>query len=226
VKNGLGYPQWSPIGPGAGFFHNPDVKEYAYDLDKARTFLKKGGYIDRDGDGIIEDKDGHPVKFNLITNSNATERIDIASLIRHDLEKLGMDVNFQALEFNTMVSKLTSTFEWDAVVIGFTGGVEPHFGQNVWASSGGLHLWHPRQTEPATHWEKRIDELFSLGVQELNEDKRKVYYDEYQEIVAENLPVIYTVLSANITAVRDRFGNLKPSNTGGVFHNLEELYVK
>jgi peptide/nickel transport system substrate-binding protein len=87
-------------------------------------------------------------------------------------------------------------------------------------------MWHPKQAKPATDWEERIDELFSLGVQELNEDKRKVIYDEYQSIVAEKLPVIYTVLSARTTAVRNKFGNLRPTNYGGVMHNLEELYVK
>ena len=92
-------------------------------------------------------------------------------------------------------------------------------------SSGQLHLWNPRQEKPATRWEKRIDELFNLGVQELDEDKRKEYYDEFQQIVSEELPVIYTVLSANLTGVRNKFGNLDPTNYGGVFHNLEEIYI-
>ena len=60
----------------------------------------------------------------------------------------------------------------------------------------------------------------------MDEDKRKVLYDEYQYLVSENLPLIYTVLSANLTAVRNKFGNLEPSNLYGVFHNLEEIYIK
>ena len=83
-----------------------------------------------------------------------------------------------------------------------------------------------KDPNPATDWEQRIDELFIMGVQELNEDKRKVYYDEFQMIVSQKLPVIYTVLSARISAVRNKFENLKPTNYGGVFHNLEELYFK
>lgn len=225
VKNGFGYEQNSPIGPAAGFFHNPDTQRYPYDLKKAKQILHDAGFIDRDGDGYLEDSVGHRVEFNLYTNAGATERIDIASIIRHDLESLGMKVNFQALEFNTLVSKLTSTFEYDAIVLGLTGGVEPHFGQNVWASSGGLHMWYPRQEAPATDWEKRIDEIFTLGVQELDEDKRKIFYDEFQMIVSEQLPLIYTVLSARLVAVRNKFGNLDPSNYGGVFHNLEEIYI-
>ena len=104
--------------------------------------------MDRDGDGIIEDSQGHRVEFNLYTNASNTERVDIASIIRRDLEKLGMKVNFLALEFNNLVSKLMSNYDWDAMIMGLTGGIEPHFGKNVWASDGQLHLWHPQQKTP------------------------------------------------------------------------------
>jgi peptide/nickel transport system substrate-binding protein len=226
IGNKLGFPQHSSIGPGAGFFYNPDVIIYEYDLEKAQAILEKAGFMDRDGDGFIDDPGGNTVEFNLYTNSGNTERIDIAGIVRYDLEKLGMKVNFLALEFNTLVSKLNATFEWDAIILGLTGGIEPHFGQNVWNSSGGLHLWHPLQATPATEWERRVDQIFLEGVQELNENNRKVLYDEFQRIISRELPVIYTVLGAQISAVRNKIENLKPTNYGGVFHNLEELYLK
>ncbi len=226
VNNKLGYPQNSAMSPATGFFYNPDVAEYEYDLDKAEAILKGAGFTDRDGDGIIEDPQGNRVEFSLYTNAGSTDRVDIAAIIRQDLERLGMKVNFRALEFNTLVSQLTSSFQWEAVILGLTGGIEPHFGRNVWMSSGQLHMWYPLQKTPATDWEKRTDEIFIRGVQELDENKRKVLYDEYQRIVAEELPVIYTVLSARLYAVRDKFGNLKPTNYGGVFHNPEEIYLK
>lgn len=226
VKNGLGYPQDSPESPAAGFFYCADVRKYTYDLDAARELLAAMGFADKDGDGILEDGDGLKLEFNLYTNADSTERADVAAIIRSDLERVGMKVNLQLVEFNTLVAKLTSTYDWDAVILGLTGGVDPHFGQNVWRSSGQLHLWNPRQAAPATAWEKRVDDIFSAGVQEFNEDKRKVLYDEYQKIVAEELPVVYTALGAQLMAVKDRFGNLKPSPLGGVFHNIEEIYIK
>ena len=137
-----------------------------------------------------------------------------------------MKVNFVQLEFNSLVSKISSTYDWEAIVLGLTGGIEPHFGKNVWASSGHLHLWHPLQKSPATEWEKRLDEIFNQGVQELDEKKRKVLYDEFQLIVSKELPVIYTVLESNMFAVRNKFGNLNPTAYGGAFHNLDEIYIK
>ena len=225
LMNGLGYPQDAAMSPTAGFFYNSEAVKYAYDLNLAKKILHDAGFMDRNGDGIIEDADGNDVKFNLYTNPNSPDRIQIAAIIRHDLMRLGMKVNFLPLEFNSLVSKLNSSFDWDAIILGLTGGIEPHFGKNVWESSGQLHLWYPQQAEPATPWEKRIDEIFNLGVQELDENKRKVLYDEFQRIVSEQLPVIYTVLGSNIFAVRNKFGNLNPTSYGGAFHNLEEIYV-
>ncbi|MCB9757540.1 MAG: ABC transporter substrate-binding protein [Candidatus Omnitrophica bacterium] len=226
LMNGLGYPQNSDMSESAGFFYNPNVEIYEYDLSKAKRILSDAGYRDRDGDGVIEDSSGHPIEFNLFTNSGNVERVQIASIIRHDLQSLGMKVNFLSLEFNTLVTKLNATFDWDAIVLGLTGGIEPHFGKNVWHSTGGLHLWYPQQKTPATAWEKRVDEIFDQGVQELDENKRKTLYDEFQVIISRQLPLIYTVLNSNLYAVRNKFGNLHPTSFGGAFHNIEEIYIK
>jgi len=225
LMNGLGYPQDSEMSKSAGFFFNPNVEKYDYDLDKAKKILREAGYIDRNGDGIIEDPDGNKVEFNLSTNSGNTDRVQIASIIRADLKQLGMKVNFLALEFNTLVTQLNSTYDWDAIVLGLTGGTEPHFGKNVWHSTGGLHMWYPMQKTPATDWEKRIDEIFTLGVQELDENKRKVLYDEFQLIITQQLPLIYTVLNSDLFAIRNRFGNLGPINYPGPLTNIEEIYI-
>jgi peptide/nickel transport system substrate-binding protein len=225
LMNGLGYPQDSEMSKSAGFFYNPNVDIYDYDLTKAKKILSDAGYKDRDNDGWLEDSEGHRIEFNLFTNSGNNERVQIAAIIRHDLELLGMKVNFLSLEFNTLVPKLNASYDWDAIVLGLTGGIEPHFGKNVWDSTGSLHMWYPKQKTPATAWEKRIDEIFSQGVQELDENKRKVLYDEFQVIVSKQLPLIYTVLNSNLYAVRNKFGNLRPTSLGGAFYNIEEIYL-
>lgn len=226
LMNGLGYPQDSSMSPSSGFFYTPHVVRYNYDLVKAGMILANAGFVDRNADGVREDVHGHRLEFNLYTNSGSNERLQIAYIIRHDLEQLGIKVNFVALEFNNLVTKLTSDYAWDAIIIGLTGGIEPHFGKNVWASQGQLHMWYPKQEKPQTLWEKRIDEIFDAGVQELDPQKRKALYDEWQMIVSKELPVIYTVLGANMFAVRNKFENLHPTSYGGAFHNLEEIYIR
>jgi len=226
INNGFGQPQNGPMSPSSGFFYTPHVSVYDFNLDKARSILKNAGFTLKQGS--LFDPAGHAVEFNFYTanSSSGSSRDEIAAIIRSDLERLGMKVNLVPVEFNVLVNKLMSSFDWDMVMIGLTGGVEPHFGQNVWYSSGGLHLWNPQEAKPATDWEKRMDEIFDQGAQELDENKRKVLYDEFQRIVTNELPVIYTVLGVDMYAVRNKFGNLTPTVNGGPFHNIEEIYEK
>jgi peptide/nickel transport system substrate-binding protein len=174
----------------------------------------------------VEDREGHPVEFVLITNAGNTQRERIAEMARKDLEVIGFKVHFTFLEFNVLVDKLDVSFDWDACILGLTGGIEPHFGKNVWYSSGHLHMWYPKEPAPATPWEARIDQIFDQAVQELDEARRKVLYDEWQRIVADELPFVYTVVPMRLAAVRNKFANLHPTAYGGVLWNLEELYLK
>ena len=226
VMNSLGYPQHAAMSPGAKFFYNPNVPKYEYDLDKASEILGQAGYKDKDGDGFVEDKNGDTVKFDLLTISGATVLENIALIIQEDLKEIGIKANFSPVDFNALVTRLTATFDWDAVIIGLTGGVEPHNGKNVWESSGQLHAWHPRQEKPATEWEAEIDKIFNEGAQELDQELRKAMYFRWQEIVVEQLPLIYTVLPASLMAISNKFGNINPTAYGGWLHNLEEIYVK
>ncbi len=224
INNGFGLPQDGPESPSAGYFYNPDVVKYGYDLIKAKALLSQAGFVLRGG--VLSDKEGNLVEFNLYTSASSDERVQMANMIRQDLAQLGMKVNFLPLEFNSLVAKLTSTFEWEAIILGLTGGIEPHFGKNVWHSSGGLHMWHPRQQTPDTDWEKRIDTIYDAGVQELDEVKRKALYDEAQLIASQQVPLIYTVLGMNMVAVRNKFGNLKPMPYVGALYNLDEIYLR
>jgi len=71
-------------------------------------------------------------------------------------------------------------------MIGLTGGVEPHFGQNVWRSSGGLHYGTLARIKQPHLGKNAMDEIYDQGAQELDENKRKALYDEWQRIVADH----------------------------------------
>ncbi len=225
IYNGLAIEQHSTMSPSSGYFFNPDVCKYDFNMEEARSILASEGFVDRDNDGVLEDKEGNDVSFELYLSSGNVQSTQLANLIRKDLSELGCEVNLIQVEFNTLVNKLSFTFDWDLVLIGLTGGIEPHFGANVWFSNGPLHIWYPRQKEAATEWENRIDEIFLSAVQELDKEKRKILYDEWQRIVANEVPVIFTVIPLNIMAVNNRLQNVKPTPLGGVLHNVEEIYI-
>ena len=222
---GLAQPQWSPIEAANVFFHKPDVKQYPYDLQRAQAILAEAGYR-KGSDGRLRDPQGNVVEFELLTNAGNRARETIGTLFKADLERLGIRVNFQPVDFNLLVRKLSETFDWDAIIIGLTGGVEPASGNNVWPSSGGLHMWYPFQEQPATDWEARIDYLFEEGTKYLDPNERKQYYDEFQDIVAEQVPLIYTVNPEAWFAIYDYVQNARPTAYGGLFYQIGEIWLE
>lgn len=212
--NGYGKPAVAEISPENKLYHNPNLTDYAYDLDEARRLLKEGGYVDRDGDGVIEDAAHNPVEFSLYTNSGNQVREKMCSILKEDWTKLGLKVNYRPLDFTTVVDKIDHTFDWDAILFAFTGTLEPNNGANVFRSSGNLHFWNPTQTEPATPWEAEIDTLLEQGSRELDVQKRRTYYWRIQEILQEQLPMIQTVRQTRFIAYKNVLANFRPTVWG------------
>ena len=222
VQHGLGYPQWSSVSPAAGDFHNPEVPRYPYDIDRANDLLDDLGWVDTDGDGIREDGLGNPISFTLVTNEGNTVRQAVTEIIRDGMVAAGLDVTYEVVEFGDLVSQLTTSYDWDAMVIGFTGGPDPYSGIGLWHSSESLHLWYPFQDDPVTNWESEIDRLYIEASTELDHDKRVQLYREAQATAAEHVPLIYTTLSERLGAVRNVFGNVTPTLYG--YWDIRYLY--
>ena len=153
--------------------------------------------------------------------------------MKQDLSKIGIQVDFNPIAFNTLVDKLSNTLDWESYLLGFTGGVEPHDGANVWSPDGGLHTFNqkpqqgqaPIEGREVYDWEAEIGRLYVEGARTVDEAKRKAIYAETQRITQDYLPMIYLVNSLSMSAVRDRIQNVKYNALGGVVWNIYELKV-
>lgn len=99
-------------------------------------------------------------------------------MVKQDLEDLGMKVNFKPIEFNSLVNKLVSTYDWDMVIMGLTGSpLEPNGGKNVWLSDGRLHMFNQRTPQEGKAkilpWEKELDYLYTQGALATKFEDRK-----------------------------------------------------
>ncbi|WP_457680744.1 ABC transporter substrate-binding protein [Thermovibrio sp.] len=224
VYNGLGYPVYGPITPANKVYWDPSYPKFPYNLKRAKELLSQLGLKDRNGDGWLETPDGHTVEINLLTNSNNKARVEIGAILKYDLKKLGIKVNFQPLDFNTLVEKLLHTHDFDAVIIGLTGSVDPNGGRNVWVSSGQLHMWNPNQKRPATKWEAEVDKLFNEAARTLDFKKRVELYKKAFYIITYQQPLIYIAAPLSLEAVRDRVKNYYPTVWG--VYRPEMIFVK
>lgn len=219
----------SALSPASPYF-SADVPKYPYDLAKAQQILESGGYK-KGPDGQLRDPKGHPVEFTLLTNVENRERLSVADTLKTDLGKLGIKVKVQPMQFNTLIEKTDSSLDWEAIVMGFTGSLDPALGSNIWKSDGRLHMFNMNQKKPATPWEAEIDRIFDEAATTLDEGKRKQLYADFQRIVAENLPYIYTTNRIALYPIRNTLGNVKitkytPMSGMNPIWNLYEVYRK
>jgi peptide/nickel transport system substrate-binding protein len=216
---GLGQPQWSPISiPNKAFFTD-DVPKYEFNPQRAVQLLAELGFRNRNRDGWLVNAQGRVLEFNLVTNQGNTVRERIAQIFRDEARKVGVKVEYRPIDFNELVRQLTSpapdgTREFDAILIGLTGGIEPAFARNVWQLNGSLHAWNlgvggknPSRVEA---FEVLIDTLMTRGATTLDQAQRRQIYVQFQRVVAENLPLIYTVAPAYNPARLTRLGGMFP----------------
>jgi len=230
----LGIVQHSPLYVTSPYYLSPaeGLKVYQYNPQKSRELLLGAGFRYNARDEL-EDAAGNRVQFTLLVKAEEKTRVDMAVKIQENLEAIGMKVDLQTLNFNSILERLGNG-DWECYVGGFGGGsLEPHSGFNIWSSSGRLHQFNqsaqpgqpPLYGRVVTDWEKEIDRLFVEGARELDETKRQAIYAEFQQIVQEQVPFFYLVNQLSLDAVRDRVKGVQYTARGGAFWNIYEHQV-
>jgi peptide/nickel transport system substrate-binding protein len=191
VYLGAADPVHGPITPGNKDWYSPDLPTYPYDSQRARTLLAGLGLTDRNNDGMLEDAGGAAVRFALLTQKGHSIRERAAAVIQEQLRKLGIQMDVVTLEFGTVMEHWTKN-DYDALLFGaLQSDTDPALQPDLWFSSGGFHYWNPRQPQPATDWERRIDDLMTRQVAATDLAERKRLFREVQRIFAEQLPGLY-----------------------------------
>ena len=230
IFSGLASPLYTAEPVNSLFLNEKVAKGHEKNLDFAKQLLLKSGFYYKNNE--LYDKDNNRVEFELLTNAGNTQREATGVSIKQDLEKLGMKVNFKAIEFNSLINKTLNSLDYDCVIIALTSNVlEPNAGYNVWTSKGALHLFNKRtqndlkNSDKPYQFELELDKIFNNGALELDFEKRKVIYDKYQEIIAYENPLVYLYAPLNINAIRNKVKNIYPTEFGGLIYNIASIYI-
>ena len=205
-------------------FYNPDIRlQFTYDRRRALELLESIG-MSRDAQGVMRDERGNRVEFDLSFPADVFIWSDKATVMADMLAGIGIRVNLRPTDFQRLVQQLTVTFDWQSVLISLGPSLFPTQGVNVWLSSGNLHMWHPLQESPHTEWEARIDWLFNEGMFTYDAERAWPIWNEFQEIILYQLPVIYLMRQRSFWAINDRwdlsnvfFDNMNSAMTSRVF---------
>jgi peptide/nickel transport system substrate-binding protein len=224
---GAAVPAFGPVTPANQTWYVSDLPRYGYDPAAARARLFDLGLTDSNGDDLLEDKAGQPVRFSIVTNRGNTIRERTVAVMQEQFRKIGVTMDVVMLERGALIQRIISK-DYDSVYFGTEiTSRDPSSNLDFWTSSGGFHVWNMGQAKPATDWERRIDELMVQQVAASDLAERQRLFAEVQRIFAENIPVIYVTAPRVTVALGPRVLNATPAPIRPtVLWNSESLAVR
>jgi ABC-type transport system substrate-binding protein len=188
-------------------YYNHNVKPVAYNPQGALQLLAEAGWKPN-AEGWLE-KNGQRLQFTLITNSGNDIRKAILAIAQDSWKQIGIDVRTDLLEWSVFIQDRVNKLDFDALVLGWSMGIDPDLYQ----------IWHSSQTGPQQlnfvgFKNKEADELIVKIRQEYNHDKQVQYCHQLHEIIAREQP--YTFLYVGRwTAILDKRIVIREIDAGG-----------
>ena len=219
VKNvlfGVGEPADSPIAPLTN--GHCKVGPYPYDPQKAKELLAQAGWVDRDGDGILENAQGQKLQLTLWTpRGRYVGDYEMAQAVQQYLQNIGIEVKLQTWEWASYVKALfqgPNETQKQLFLVGWapsTGdadwGLRPLFSSSMWAPHG-ANLWFYKNPE--------VDKLLQEQMVLMGEQRNKVLCEAQQKIF-NDAPVIFLVVMHDTFAMK--------SNVKGIIYLPTEIVV-
>ncbi len=188
-------------------WYDPSIQPLPYDPQGAQAIFEKAGWR-KNGNGWLE-KNGKIFEFNLITNNGNPIRKNLMTIAQNAWKKIGVKVNTQVFEWAVFLGDFVNTGEFDAVVLGWSMGIDPDLYQ-IWHSSQA----GPQQLNFVGYKSQRADELIVRIRQEYNRERQRQLTHELHRLIHEDQP--YTFLYAPLsTRVLDKKIVLVQEGPGG-----------
>jgi len=163
---------------------NPRGLAPSYDIAAASRLLGSLGFVDRNGDGLLEDPDGGAVRFALLTQKGNTSLERGAWVVSDRLARVGVRVDVVALEVGTLINYVTRG-NYDAAYFRLlTTDTDPALNLDFWLSSGTAHVWNPEQHGPPSTWEAELDGL----MERIEREQPDLRYSTVREALGEGMP--------------------------------------
>jgi peptide/nickel transport system substrate-binding protein len=218
---------YGPVTPGHGEWYVPEMGATPFDLARARALLASIGLQDSDGDGLLNDKANNPVRFSILTQKGHTERERTSAVVQEHLRQIGITVDVVPLD-PAGIRERFGAGDYETIYFGvrLTSGPDPGNYLSFWLSNGEMHFWNPRQPQPSTDWEKRIDTLMQQQTASMDRAERRRLFTEVQQLLADHVPALWFAAQQVTIPISARVGGATPSVIMPyVLWNAERLYA-
>ena len=184
VADGKGTILGSCMYSGYGRYYNEDTVDlYSCDLERAKELLAEAGYE-------------NGFEFTVRVPSNYQFHMDTALVIKDQLNRVGITMNIEGIEWATWLSDVYQNREFEATIIGIDSNLAPKDIMRRYVSYNSKNM--------VNYNNARYDELFETAIATTDDALKIECYQEMQQIIAEEAGSIFLQDTAQIVAVSNK----------------------
>ncbi|MGB6009267.1 MAG: ABC transporter substrate-binding protein [Castellaniella sp.] len=216
LNAGFAQPADGPIVPSSPYYAPAAVHKYPLNLDKAKALLDEAG--------LKPGADGIRFKMTIdVLPSIPSLNKNVAEYTKAQLKKIGVDVRIQDSADFPSWAKRVANHDFDMTTDIVWNWGDPVIGVHRTYLSSNIKnvVW----TNTQSYRNDKVDQILHQAGRETDLDKRKALYAEFQDIVTDELPVIYTVLVPYHTLASKKLANV-PTSVWGPLSPYDDVYFK
>ena len=180
--------------------YDADVSRFPFDPQQGRQILDDAGYRAKDG-----------IRFHIVMKSSTDESTRLmAAVLQQQLREVGIALDIRTYEFATFFSDITKGAYQMYSMRWIGGNQDPDIFEYVFDSNS----FPPKRANRTFYSNARVDELIREGRSTLDQQKRKVIYEEIQRIVAADLPYINLWYLDNVLVHTNRVRGIELNPAG------------
>lgn len=205
--------------PTNSWLFSQDHEYYGNNKQKSLKILKDFGFIDSNGDGILEDLNGNKLSFRLLTNSDNKNRVKTAEMIANNIKQIGIEVIIDKSSWGELNNKISNK-DFDFVLLGWELSLIPDLSFAFHSSN--IENGHNFISYSNYELDKYLDEAKFAK----DRESKKLAYNNIQKIIADELPYISLFFSNASVLVNDKLeGNLNPQPFN-IYYNLYNCNIR
>ncbi|MEL6151856.1 MAG: ABC transporter substrate-binding protein, partial [Chloroflexota bacterium] len=209
-----------------------ETLQYTYDPDMALELLAEAGWVDDDDDPttplicdgclyateVDPDFAGSPLEFELMIGSGSETGEQIAIFFDSQLEELGITVDLQVVDFNSVLvpEMLGQTYDMVQLAWSLAYPIDPDvtrfYGPGADQPGGGFNF--------VSFNNERLNELLAEArtIPGCDQDARAELYAEAQQILFDEMPYLYLSVPSSLTAVQNTVTGFDPTPVSRVWN--------
>jgi peptide/nickel transport system substrate-binding protein len=186
--------------------------------DSARALLDAAGWIDRNGDGVRENRSGQPFRFRLKVWHGAGNYRELAEAIQAQLAAVGIDARPEIVEFNTFLAHVQGEVRGDGTRVRDFDAAIGNWTDNLLRKDDS-QLLHSRNRSSPRQWtgfnSPVLDTLLDSLAVTMDKERARPLWHRYQHALIEESPLIFLFYAQGINGVHSRLSGIPPQDPRG-----------